>query len=66
MGIDVMAFASKGIPMNDVECVRCSACVIECPMDVLAFAKLKNCDINNYSREQIPSYGKDDWRAGLK
>ncbi len=66
MGIDVMAFASKGIPMNDVECVRCSACIIECPMDVLAFAKFETCDINNYSREQIPSYGKNDWRAGLK
>ena len=66
MGIDVMAFASKGIPMNDVECVRCSACVIECPMEVLAFAKLEHGDINNYSRDQVPSYGKDDWRAGLK
>ena len=65
MGIDVMNFASKGIPMNDVECVRCSACVIECPMDVLAFAKLKYGDVNNHGREQIPSYGKEDWRAGL-
>ncbi len=66
MGIDVMAFASKGIPMNDVECVRCSACVMECPMDVLALAKLKHVDINNYSREQIPAYGKESWRAGVR
>jgi thioredoxin reductase/polyferredoxin len=66
MGIDVMNFANKGIPMNDVECVRCSACVTECPMDVLSFAKLKNADIHNLSREQIPRYGKDDWRAGIK
>jgi len=66
MGIDVMNFANKGIPMNDVQCVRCSACVTECPMDVLSFAKLKNADIHNLSREQIPRYGKDDWRAGIK
>jgi Thioredoxin reductase len=66
MGIDVMNFANKGIPMNDVECVRCSACVTECPMDVLSFAKLKNADIHNFSREQMPYYGKDSWRAGIK
>jgi len=66
MGIDVMNYANKGIPMNDVECVRCSACVTECPMDVLSFAKLKNADIHNLNREQIPRYGKDDWRAGIK
>jgi len=66
MGIDVMNFANKGIPMNDVQCVRCSACVTECPMDVLSFAKLKNADIHNLSREQIPYYGKDNWRAGIR
>ena len=66
MGIDVMNFANKGIPMNDVECVRCSACVTECPMDVLSFAKLRHADSHNRSREQVPCYGKDDWRAGIK
>ena len=66
MGIDVMSFANKGIPMNDVQCVRCSACVTECSMDVLSFAKLKNADIHNVNREQIPYYGKDSWRAGIK
>jgi len=66
MGIDVMSFANKGIPMNDVQCVRCSACVTECPMDVLSFAKLKNADIHNVNREQVPYYGKDSWRAGIK
>ncbi|MBN8215943.1 MAG: NAD(P)-binding domain-containing protein [Spirochaetes bacterium] len=41
MGIDVMAFAAKGEPMNDVECVRCSACVVNCPTQVLSFGALK-------------------------
>ncbi|MHC4140246.1 MAG: 4Fe-4S binding protein, partial [Planctomycetota bacterium] len=54
-----------GIPMNDVQCVRCSACVTECPMDVLSFAKLRHADSHNRSREQMPDYGKDDWRAGI-
>jgi len=40
-GIDVMNFANKGLPMNDVQCVRCSACVVECPTGVLSFGKLK-------------------------
>ena len=39
MGIDVMNFANKGIPMNDVECVRCSACVVACPTGVLQFGR---------------------------
>ena len=26
-GIDVMAFANRGLPMQDPQCVRCSACV---------------------------------------
>ena len=26
-GIDVMNFANKGLPMEDPQCVRCSACV---------------------------------------
>lgn len=37
MGIDVMAFAQRGLPMQDPQCVRCSACVAECPTGVLAF-----------------------------
>jgi polyferredoxin len=36
-GIDIMAFANKGLPMNDPECVRCGACVQGCPTGVLAF-----------------------------
>ncbi|MDF3818352.1 NAD(P)-binding domain-containing protein [Leptospira sp. 96542] len=40
-GIDVMGYASRGIPMDSVQCVRCSACVSLCPTDVLRFGKLK-------------------------
>jgi Fe-S-cluster-containing hydrogenase component 2 len=32
-----MNFANKGLPMKDPECVRCSACVQQCPTGVLAF-----------------------------
>ncbi|HEY7957572.1 MAG TPA: NAD(P)-binding domain-containing protein [Polyangia bacterium] len=39
-GIDVMAFANKGLPMQDPECVRCSACVQSCPTGVLTFGRL--------------------------
>ncbi len=39
-GIDVMNFANKGRPMEDPECVRCSACVQSCPTGVLQFGRL--------------------------
>ena len=39
-GIDVMAFANKGAPMEDPQCVRCSACVQSCPTGVLSFGRL--------------------------
>ena len=39
-GIDVMTFARQGIPMADPQCVRCGACVHDCPTDVLRFGKL--------------------------
>ena len=39
-GIDVMAFANRGIPMQDPECVRCSACVGSCPTGVLTFGRV--------------------------
>ncbi len=38
-GIDIMNFANKGLPMQDPECVRCSACVQQCPTGVLAFGR---------------------------
>jgi len=34
-----MNFANKGLPMEDPECVRCSACVQQCPTGVLAFGR---------------------------
>ncbi|MCG6166989.1 NAD(P)-binding domain-containing protein [Leptospira sanjuanensis] len=40
-GIDVMSYANKGTPMDNVQCVRCSACVVNCPTDVLSFGELK-------------------------
>jgi len=40
MGIDVMSYANRGIPMDDVQCVRCSACIVNCPMDVLSFGSI--------------------------
>jgi polyferredoxin len=40
MGIDIMNFANKGLPMKDPECVRCSACVQSCPTGVLNFGQV--------------------------
>ena len=39
-GIDVMSFANKGLPMDDPECVRCSACVQSCPTGTLSFGQV--------------------------
>ncbi len=39
-GIDVMSFANKGLPMADPQCVRCSACVQECPTGTLTFGRI--------------------------
>lgn len=39
-GIDVMNFANKGLPMEDPECVRCSACVQSCPTGTLSFGAI--------------------------
>ena len=66
MGIDVMNYANKGVPMNDAQCVRCSACVESCPMDVLAFAELPQGDPDNKLMVDVPEYGKDNWKAGIK
>ncbi len=35
-----MNFANKGLPMDDPECVRCSACVESCPTGVLQFGQV--------------------------
>lgn len=39
-GIDVMNFANQGKPMEDPQCVRCSACVQSCPTGVLEFGEI--------------------------
>jgi polyferredoxin len=67
MGIDVMNFANKGIPMNDVECVRCSACVVNCPMDVLTFGSLPSPDPGNTSSAKVDQFivPKSAWHSGL-
>jgi len=68
MGIDVMNYANKGIPMNDVECVRCSACVVNCPMDVLYFGSLPHAAPGNtrHSVSDIPEFDASRWQQGLK
>ena len=65
MGIDVMNYANKGIPMNDVECVRCSACVVNCPMQVLTFGSIDKVDLNNvrYREKYFPL--EKGWISGL-
>lgn len=68
MGIDVMSYANKGIPMNDVECVRCSACVVNCPTEVLSFGSLPQVDLNNqlYKDLDIDLSNKSaNWGSGL-
>ncbi|MCH7723681.1 MAG: NAD(P)-binding domain-containing protein [Bacteroidetes bacterium] len=68
MGIDVMSYANKGIPMNDVECVRCSACVVNCPTEVLSFGSLPQVDLNNqlYNDLDIDLSNKSaNWGSGL-
>jgi ferredoxin len=51
-GIDVMNFANKGLPMEDPECVRCSACVQSCPTGVLQFGRInrKTGELLGYDR----------------
>ncbi len=64
MGIDVMNFANKGIPMNDVQCVRCSACIVNCPLQVLTFGTVGSADLENkkYRKTWFPlSRG---WQSG--
>lgn len=63
MGIDVMNYANKGIPMNDVQCVRCSACVVNCPTEVLSFGSLPKSDVDNnfYKKIELPIINNEGW-----
>jgi thioredoxin reductase/ferredoxin len=49
-GIDIMSFANKGLPMEDPQCVRCSACVQECPTGTLTFGRLDASGAPIYDR----------------
>ncbi|MBD3347530.1 MAG: 4Fe-4S binding protein [Chitinivibrionales bacterium] len=65
MGIDVMGYANKGIPMNDVECVRCSACIVNCPMQVLTFGEVDTIDLDNTRHTQKHFPLQPGWQSGL-
>ncbi|MSP61810.1 MAG: 4Fe-4S binding protein [Myxococcales bacterium] len=49
-GIDIMNFANKGMPMEDPECVRCSACVQSCPTGTLTFGRLSSAGTPVFDR----------------
>ena len=65
MGIDVLNYANKGIPMNDVECVRCSACVVNCPLQVLTFGSIGAIDLENVLHKTKPVRLTRGWASGL-
>ena len=65
MGIDVMNYANKGIPMNDVECVRCSACVVSCPLQVLTFGNIGAIDPYGGMLKPRPVPLTQGWPSGL-
>ena len=54
-GIDVMSFANKGAPMADPQCVRCSACVQECPTGVLSFGRYGGADGKEILLDRLPA-----------
>jgi ferredoxin len=54
-GIDVMTFANRGEPMEDPQCVRCSACVQSCPTGVLQFGQINRRTGETISVDRIPA-----------
>ena len=48
-----MNFANKGLPMEDPECVRCSACVQQCSTGILAFGRYDGQ--GNIILDQLPA-----------
>ena len=54
-GIDIMSFANKGEPMTDPQCVRCSACVQECPTGVLSFGRYGGHDGQEILLDRLPA-----------
>ena len=63
--IDVMGYANKGIPLNDVECVRCSACVVNCPMQVLTFGSVDKIDTDIIRCREKYFPLTSGWQGGL-
>jgi ferredoxin len=53
-GIDVINFANKGLPLNDPQCVRCSACVHSCPTGVLSFGQVDR-EGRVIARDRLPA-----------
>ncbi len=58
-GIDVMSYANKGLPMNDPQCVRCSACVVNCPTEVLHFGRIDPVRGEVYDKLRASLVGRD-------
>ena len=50
-----MSFANKGAPMADPQCVRCSACVQECPTGVLSFGRYGDADGQSILLDRLPA-----------
>lgn len=40
-GIDVRAYAWRGLPVDDSACLTCGQCIIRCPRRVLRFEPMK-------------------------
>jgi ferredoxin len=60
-----MNFANKGLPMEDPECVRCSACVQSCPTGVLSFGRYNGAGLPVLDRlPASPVRMKETGRAG--
>jgi ferredoxin len=49
-GVDVMNFANKDQPVRDPQCVRCSACVEQCPTAALSFGLVRKSGEVAFSR----------------
>ena len=53
-GVDVRSCARRGRPVEDPQCVRCSACLHECPTGVLSFG-LVGSRSGAGSRDRLPA-----------
>jgi NAD-dependent dihydropyrimidine dehydrogenase PreA subunit len=40
-GIDVRAYAWRGLPVDDSACLRCGQCIVRCPRRVLRFDSIE-------------------------